>query len=107
VKKPKKESSELGGFFPNVFVVQTADPGQCNHFVINRFFRLNRAAYGWIFVKMIMSTVPMVVFDVFLKQFVQVVLVENNHMIEHLPAATSNPTLSNVIPPTPRRFDQT
>jgi hypothetical protein len=107
VKQPKRKINELGCFFPNVSVVQTTNPGQRNHSVIIRFFRLNRATYGWIFVKMVMSQIMVIISDVLLQQPVQVVLIENNHMIEHLPATTSNPTLSNAIPPTPRRFDQT
>jgi hypothetical protein len=99
VKKPKKESSELGGFFPNVFVVQTADPGQCNHFVIIRFFRLNRATYGWIFVKMVMSPIMVIISDVFLQQTVQVVLIKNYYMIEQFPATTAYPAFRNAILP--------
>ena len=64
-----EDCSGLSCLFPNVFVMQTTDPGQCNHFVIIRFFRLNRATYGWVFVKMVMGPVLMVIFNIFLQRF--------------------------------------
>ena len=40
-----QDCSVLSCFFPNVFVMQAADPWQRNHVVIIRFFRLNRTTW--------------------------------------------------------------
>jgi len=36
-----EDCSDLSSFFPDIFVMQTTDTGQSNHFVIIRFFLLN------------------------------------------------------------------
>ena len=80
-----EDCSDLSSFFPDIFVMQATDTRQSNHFIISRSLILNRATYGWVFTKMIMRPVSMVIFNIFLQQLVQVVLIENNHIIEQLP----------------------
>ncbi len=80
-------------------MVQTAKVRDGDRFASSRSAWLYRSSLGRVFVERIMDTVLVIVTDVVANQPEQMIFIQDNHMVQQLPAAAPDPALRDAILP--------
>jgi hypothetical protein len=93
----RRSSGDSSG--PNISMMQPADSGRGKNPAVHRGARFHRTSSGRSFAQRKMRSVFMVVADVLTHETFQMTLIENNHMIEQVPAAVANPAFCNIVLP--------